>query len=118
MSEGNSSGFRCKLARDTPFDTWQVQLKAFLSTKGLRRWLSETPTSTTPAEVQGDEDCKSHIILAMKDAALIRLASSNTWAKHYWQAISEDFQGRMRIRKHNLLCKKNEGLHKRRTSHS
>ena len=103
MSKGNSSGFRWKLARDTPFDTWQIQFKAFLSTKGLRRWLSETPTSTTPEEVQGDEDCKSHIILAMKDAALIRLASSHTWAKHYWEAISEDFQGRMRIRKHEIV---------------
>ena len=39
----------------------------------------------------------------MKDAALIRLASPNTCAKHYWEPISEDFQGRMRIRKHEIV---------------
>ena len=110
MSEGGSSGFRWKLTRDTPFDTWQIQFKAYLSTKGLSRWLSESPNVLVDAasdaadvDVKADGDCKSHIILAMKDAALIRLASSKPWAKDYWEAISEDFHRRMRIRKHEFV---------------
>ena len=40
----------------------------------------------------------------MKDASLIRLsATSGSSAKEYWDAIVQDFEGRMRIRKHEIV---------------
>ena len=63
----------------------------------------DAASDAADGDVKADGDCQSDIILAMKDAALIRLAASKPWAKDYWEAISDDFHGRMRIRKHELV---------------
>ena len=104
MAEASSSGFKWKLTRDVAFDIWQLQFKAFMDTKGCLKWLTTVPDSSKEQEKAADATAKSQIILAMKDASLIRLSStSGVSAKEYWDALVLDFEGRMRIRKHEIV---------------
>ena len=104
MAEASSSGFKWKLTRDVAFDIWQLQFKAFMDTKGCLKWLTTVPDSSKEQEKAADATAKSQIILAMKDASLIRLsATSGVSAKEYWDALVLDFEGRMRIRKHEIV---------------
>ena len=104
MSEASSSGFKWKLTRDVVFDVWQLQFKAFMDTKGCLKWLTTLPDEARETEKASDATAKSQIVLAMKDASLIRLcATSGSSAKEYWDAIVQDFEGRMRIRKHQIV---------------
>ena len=77
MSEASSSGFKWKLTRDVVFDVWQLQFKAFMDTKGCLKWLTTLPDEARETEKASDATAKSHIVLAMKDASLIRLSATS-----------------------------------------
>ena len=92
-----------ELTRDVVFDVWQLQFKAFMDTKGCLKWLTTLPDEARETEKASDATAKSHIVLAMKDASLIRLsATSGSSAKEDWDALVQNFEGRMRIRKHEI----------------
>ena len=103
MAHGISSGFKWKLTRETAWDVWELQFQAYLSTKGSLWWLTEAPLPDMPEQIVSEATAKAQIILAMKDASLIRLSVSAPNAKAYWDALVLDFQGRIRIRKHGMV---------------
>lgn len=103
MPEG---GFKWKLDRDVAFDVWQLQFKAYMSTKESVRWLTSEPSTDT--EATSDAAAKAKVILAMKDPSLIRLSATARSAagfttKAYWDALVSDFEGRTRIKKHEIV---------------
>jgi transposase InsO family protein len=103
MTDSSSGGFKWKLTRDIGFDVWSIQFQAHLLTKSLLRWLTDTPDPSKPTEVEGDLSCKAQIVLAMKDPSLIRLSMTSSSAKTYWDALVNDFEGRIRLRKHEIV---------------
>ena len=113
MADGISSGFKWKLTRETAWDVWELQFQAYLSTKGSLRWLTEAPLPDMPEQIAADAATKAQIILAMKDASLIRLSVSAPNAKAYWDALVLDFQGRIRIRKHEIVREEREFAQKK-----
>ena len=108
MEDGISSGFKWNLTRDTACDVWELQFQVYLSTKGSLRRLTEAPLPDMPEQIAADAATKAQIILAMKDASLIRLSVSAPNAKAYWVALVLDFQGRIRIRKHEIVREERE----------
>jgi hypothetical protein len=103
MAESSTSDFKWKLTRDTAFDVWKIQFEAFLSTKGCLEWLSRNPDRNIPTEIGNDSACKCQIVLAMKDASLIRISIAAATSKAYWDALTNDFEGQLRIRKHEIV---------------
>jgi hypothetical protein len=104
MSTSDSSvGFKWKLDSKTEFRTWKKQFKAFADLKVIGEWLVRTPNAALANEVGGDANCKAQLVLAMKDSRLIDLCADAKTAFATWTALTTDFEGRMRIRKHELV---------------
>jgi hypothetical protein len=113
---GSSGGFKWKLARATEFGVWHIQFCAYCQTKNCLRWLSEYPDPDDADQMGGDEICRSQIVLVMKDAALIRMSASARRAKDYWDMLTNDFEGRIRIRKHEIIREERELRQKKNES--
>lgn len=88
------------------FHPWAIQFKAHLDLKGIAKWLTHEHDVTLQPEVTGARTCKSQLVLAMKESALIELVDAARTAKEAWSLLVADFEGRTRIRKHELALQK------------
>ena len=112
----SSNGFKWELSRSTGFGVWKIQFRAHLLSKALLHWLTHEPDPAVESQTTQDASCMAQIILAMKDGALIRMSEGCSTAKAYWDLLVKDFEGRIQIRKHEIVKEERDLCQKKHES--
>lgn len=107
MDNTGGRAFRC-LKRNGDYRLWAAQFRAFLSTKGLERWLTEEPAEAAEEDATADLRARSMMVLNVDDGGLVRIINRAATTMVAWEALRTEYEARQELRQPLLVSELND----------
>lgn len=97
-----------KLKRNGDYRLWAAQIRAYLTTMGGHRWLTEEPEEDDPDAVGADGRVRNLMLLCVEDRGLVRIIDRAATTLAAWEAVRTEYEAQLELRQPLLVSELND----------